>query len=188
MGRAEEGQDAVTEETKKATEKKGGGPLALALPALLAGAVALGVSYLDPFGGEGAHAAEAHAAGTPTEKATGPKGKSAKKSKGKGKDAEGGSGLLILDPMIVSLVQSAPGRAGPRLRIAVALRAPGGADETQTLLLRDGLTAAVHAMTPDVLAGPDGLAALRAALLEAARGVLGEEAVEGVLITDYVLI
>ena len=180
MGRAEEGQDAVTEETKKADATKGGGPLALALPALLAGAVALGVSYLDPFGGEGAHAAETHA-----EKTAEPKGKSKSAKKGGGKD---GAGILVLDPMIVSLTQSAPGRAGPRLRIAVALRAPGGADEAQTLLLRDGLTAAVHAMEPDVLFGAEGLAALRAALLDAARGVLGEDAVEGVLITDYVLI
>ena len=183
----------MTEETTK--KAGGGGPLALALPAVLAGAVALGVSYLDPLGSDGARAAETHAGSETGEEAAGsakkaPSEKKAKGGKGGkgGKGSKDGSGILILDPMIVSLTQAGPGLVGPRLRIAVALKAPGGADETQTLLLRDGFTAAVHAMAPGLLAGPEGLATLRAALLEAARSVLGEEAVEGVLITDYVLI
>ena len=183
----------MTEETSNQGKPGGSGPLALALPAVLAGAVALGVSYLDPLGGDGANAAEAPVEGSAAEAKPKGEAKAEKKDKKdkkgkKGKKDKGGSGILVLDPMIVSLTQGAPGRVGPRLRIAIALRAPGGADEAETLLLRDGFTTAVHAMEPEVLAGPEGLSTLRAALLDAARSVLGEEAVEGVLITDYVLI
>ena len=147
------------------TGGKGGGLTGLLVPAGLAGAVALGVSYLDPF----APKAEADTTAKEAEQAPVEE-----------------PGLLILEPMIVSLVAT-EGQAG-RLRLAVALRGPHEAEPDQALALRDALTATVRDVPPGVLAGSDGLSVLRAAMLAAARGVLGEDAVSGVLITDFVLV
>ena len=157
----------MAEETSESSAK-GSGPMGLLLPAGLAGAVALGVSYLDPF---------APSAPAPTHEESAGEAMPDEKDEG---------GLLVLDPMIVSLV-AAEGHAA-RLRLAVALRGPGEAETEEALQLRDALTSAVRGVPPGVLAGPDGLATLRAAMLAAAQGVLGEETVRGVLITDFVLI
>ena len=166
----------------EAAAKQGGGLMALALPALLAGGVALGVSALDPFGGKDAPPAE--------------EGYEAKKDehveeKDEAMAGKPSSHLVVLDPLVVSL-SAAEGatRRGVRLRLGVTLETDAATAETAGKAeprLRDGFTAAARGLGPEALTRQGGLEALRAALLAQARAVLGEEAVKAVLITDYVL-
>ena len=149
--------------------KRGNGLLALLGTMAAGGAAACAVSWADPFGGETDKTKEAvhegHAVPAPA--------------------------LVLLDPLVVSLTGTdGARRRAPRLRVVVALETD---EDTASQLhaddarLRDGFIAAARALGAEALAGPDGLEALRASYLERARGVLGEEAVMAVLVTDYVM-
>lgn len=154
-----------TEETRP----KGRGLLALVGTMAAGGAAAFAVSWLDPFGGETDEPKEAVQAD----------------------DAPLPAKLVVLDPLVVSLTGTdGARRRAPRLRVVVALetdeKTATGLD-TDDARLRDGFIAAARTLGAEALAGPDGLEALRAAFLERARETLGEEAVSGVLVTDYVM-
>ena len=155
----------------------------LAATALVGGVVALGVSWLDPLGGKAGteHAGE-------VEPKPDDHGKDLHARTGH--DPGGTSVITALDPLVISLAETTPSRRAPRLRVGVAIETDAGtADRTQheAPRLRDGFTAAVRELGAEALSAPGGLEALRAALLMRARAVLGEEAVSGVLITDYVM-
>lgn len=158
---------------------KGKSVMGLVGPAVLAGGVAAGVSYLDPFGG----APSADEAATEVSE---PKGKP-KKRKAAGKDKKGGHGPAVLEPLIVSLARVETDGAAPHLRVGLAIVASGVPSESDMPRLRDGFTAAVREVTTPVLLGPEGLEVLRAALNEAAQRLLDDEQAH-VLITDYVVI
>ena len=158
-------------ESEDGAKPRGRGLLALLGTMAAGGAAAAGVSWLDPFGGETdaaeptVHAEDAKPAPAPM--------------------------LVVLDPLVVSLTGTdGARRRAPRLRVVVALEVGGdaaGGLEADDARLRDGFIAAARGLGAEALAGPDGLEALRAAFLERARATLGEEAVMGVLVTDYVM-
>ena len=167
---------------------KGSGVIGLIGPAVLAGGIALGVSYADPFGGRNADGAEAAAPGEAEN--TKAKDKAKKGKDKKAKDEKGGAGgPAVLAPLVVSLAQAEGLDAAPHLRVSLAIQSESGAEVTEAdrLGLRDAFTAAIRRQGTAALLAPDGLEVLRAALNDTARTVLGDEAAR-VLITDYVLI
>lgn len=158
---------------------KGGSLMGLVGPAVLAGGVAAGVSYLDPFG-------DAPPEGqTLTE--SGDRAAKPKIPKGTGKEKKGGHGPIVLDPLIVSLARGEQEGTAPHLRVGLAIVTATALSESQVPALRDGFTAAARAVAVPVLLGPEGLDALRVGLNEAARRLL-DDAQAHVLITDYVVI
>ena len=149
------------------TKIKGGGVKAVLAAGTTGAAAALIVGWLDPFG---RHVpADAQGIAEPPSEAI----------------------LMELAPLVVSLTAGEEARARTRrLRVAVVLTVDDGAagevspDDPR---LRDGFIAAARRLGPETLAGPDGIDALRDAFLAHARAVLGDGAVTGVLVTDYVL-
>ncbi|WOI52929.1 flagellar basal body-associated FliL family protein [Parvularcula sp. LCG005] len=164
--------------------KKGGGLLAMILPAVIAGGVAFGISYVDPFGdaASGGAAAELHDGGGASTEKDG----HGKKKKG---DAHGGdSVLLTLEPIVVSLTQTGgSARRPPRLRAAIAVEGHMEDTEEVALRLRDAFTSAIRDVPPQTLGGPGGLEALRQRLMDEATALFGEGVVSSVLITDFLM-
>ena len=156
-------------------ERKRGGLVPMLMTAVIGAGTAFGVSWLDPFGsGEAAAHAPAEEGHTDEARPPAPPAKP-----------------FLLDPLVVSLTDpDGARRRAPRLRVVVAVVAEetaAGDLSADDPVLRDGFTAAARRLGAETLAGPDGLEALRAAFLAHARETLGEEAVRGVLVTDYVM-
>lgn len=159
----------MSDEEKKPAKTKG--IIAIAATALVGGGAAFGVSWLDPFGGD------AHAEVAMDEKPDAMMDKPA--------------AILALDPLVVSLTGTdGARRRAPRLRVVIALETNediASHTDMSDPRLRDGFIAAARALGAEALAGPEGLETLRAAFLVSARETLGEAAVSGVLVTDYVI-
>jgi flagellar basal body-associated protein FliL len=163
----------MNEETEGegAAPKERPGAFNLVLTAVIGGLVACGVSYLDPFGGEPPAEDEVEIA----------------------EEAPSPAVFVVapLDPVTISLAADDPARRrAPRLRLSLALEVEEGAAkhaEEEAARLRDGVVAAARSLGPEVLAGPEGLDALREAILGRTKEILGDGAVSGVLITDYVI-
>lgn len=159
-------EDAKTDGGGKAS-RGAKGMLGVLATMAAGGAAAFAVTWLDPMGGDDVADEHEEATGTPAPAPV----------------------LIMLDPLVVSLTGTdGARRRAPRLRVVIGLEV--AAEHTPSPddpRLRDGFTAAARGMGADALTGPGGLEALRAAFLARARDLLGEEAVSGVLVTDYVM-
>ncbi|MEM6650377.1 MAG: flagellar basal body-associated FliL family protein [Pseudomonadota bacterium] len=207
MAKAENDDDETKAE--EGGGKKAPGLLMLVAPAILAGGVAFGISYLDPLGLSSKNDMVKEDMASPmappmaNEMKAGADGEMSslptlvtdddkkKKSKKKGEEESVALKLLTLEPIIISLAdQETPGRRAPRLRVAVAVE---GKEKSMkdisviSLKLRDGFTAAARGLPPEILGGPEGLETLRDAFLEEARSLMGEDAITSILITDYLM-
>lgn len=94
---------------------------------------------------------------------------------------------ITLDPLMVSL---GPDAGADHLRMGIALGVPATEEEltdVQFLRLRDRFIERLRVADTSLLIEPEALPALKEDLLAQARATLGADAVQSVLVTDFLL-
>ena len=174
--------DETSDDAQEPTPRKGGA-LKILLPAGLVGLVLAGGGGFFALGGpsllSGATAAEAPAEASSSYS----KGKDSKKKDG-GEQIK----VLELEAFVVSLRGDETSRRPPRLRFVVAVEGMDGkSPPVKVYRLRNEILLAVHDVDLATLRGPNGIDALRAAIVKRTGENL-DFALDKVLITDYILL
>lgn len=168
-----------------------GGLLGMLVPPVLAGLAALAISggFVPGIGPTRGPSPEQFDQGADAE--AGAQGEKKGDRKKKGKPETSPLVIFPLEPFIVSLdSETQSHRRVPRIRVILAVEGNPDlfADETRVrVVLRDSFTSVIKGYSAPALNGPDGLEALRLALLDEAQAALGDGAVTRILITDFLL-